>query len=181
MNFRQHLATGTIVGIASVMPLELNMSDSFSFVSSCMFGAVLPDVDLILPLAGKNSNWLRKTFSHRGFMHTPLFAIILSIFICLISGHVYTAAGFLIGTLCHIILDSFTAHGIMLLWPYPKYMHFTTVTCGSTSCSVITILLTATYITLIALFVPVRDAPIYLVSVMEDIHNLIGGAHVLFG
>lgn len=173
MNFKQHLTAGVAIGIASAIPIEMSMSDGFSFVGACMLGAVLPDADTVFPLAGKNSDWIRKVFSHRGITHTPLFAIVLSIFLYLISGHVYTATGFLLGNFCHIFMDSFTVHGTMLLWPYPKYIHFTTVTCGSPSCAIISFALTTICVILtVTIFTKV---PICYMSTMEYIYNLIGG------
>ncbi|MFB6171177.1 MAG: metal-dependent hydrolase [Haloarculaceae archaeon] len=74
-------------------------------------GGVLPDVDLLF---GRR---LFFPFVHRGLLHTPLFVAGAALVAYWWSGERGTAAAVLVGGLSHLVIDSFTASGIMWLYP----------------------------------------------------------------
>lgn len=56
--------------------------------------------------------------SHRGFMHSILFGLVVTIVIGVFSGNL--ALGFGVGFLSHLFLDSMNKRGVALLWPLSK-------------------------------------------------------------
>jgi hypothetical protein len=91
-----------------------------SLVISSLIG-LLPDLDgFLIYFLGK---WKpgRQMLKHHGFpTHTPLFYLLLSLFVWLILG-LNTALLFAVLTLLHLLLDSWgTDDGIMWGWPFNK-------------------------------------------------------------
>lgn len=85
-----------------------------------LFGAILancPDLDLLL-VWGLDMRGL-----HRGFSHSPIFALLVTIVIWLIVGRKEwrTAMAYGLALLSHTVLDFAAAKaggGVMLLWPF---------------------------------------------------------------
>lgn len=74
-------------------------------------GGVLPDVDLLF------ADWLFFPFVHRGLLHTPLFVVLAATVAYLRTRERGTATAVLLGGLAHLVVDSFTAAGVMWLYP----------------------------------------------------------------
>lgn len=148
MRGNMHAALGAAIGTA-VTATTQNYDAGIVFFGCCMLGAVFPDIDLpdsklghlIRPL----SRLLQKTFGHRGFIHTPLNAAILTIAYYLFTrvaepgAFRLVAAGFLCGFFAHLLQDTFTKGGIMWLFPVPLKIHFTNIGSDSPVCVLITI------------------------------------------
>lgn len=87
--------------------------------------ALLPDIDShyskfgqkILPIS-----WLiEKTVGHRGFFHSLLTTLLITVLIWLIYPQYALYVG--LGYLSHLLLDAFNPGGVPLLWPYKKKLH----------------------------------------------------------
>ena len=83
---------------------------------------LIPDIDshysklgrIILPVS-----WLiEKTIGHRGFFHSLLATLIITMLVWFIVPQYSLFVG--IGCLSHLILDAFNPGGVPLLWPYHK-------------------------------------------------------------
>lgn len=127
-----HLIDGTFIGVVVPCYLNMDLAPSFAFCGACMLGSLLPDIDLptstlgrIVPLFSRVVN---KVFGHRGFIHTPLFILIMFALLHFYSPRLYDNAlvyntiayGILCGRICHLILDACTINGIMFLYPFVR-------------------------------------------------------------
>lgn len=74
-------------------------------------GGVLPDVDLLFGAR------LSFPFVHRGLLHTPLFVVLAAAVAYLRTRERETATAVLLGGLSHLVVDSFTAAGVIWLYP----------------------------------------------------------------
>jgi inner membrane protein len=100
----------------------LNIS-SLSFVSNIVLGIFLFFATIIVDIDSKKSkvgnHWFLRPvqwiFSHRGMIHSLLFAFFSSFIIFLIDKN--ASLGFLMGYLSHLFLDLLTREGIFLFWP----------------------------------------------------------------
>lgn len=98
------LITHTITGLALGVLLTLNLP-------LVIIGAVLPDIDVLLPVA------------HRTVFHSLTFMLAVSFILYWKSGK-KNAVSFLIGFASHLVLDSVTYQGIQALWPLPGNFGF---------------------------------------------------------
>lgn len=74
-------------------------------------GAVLPDVDLLFPLA-----WAFP-FAHRGLTHTLAFAAAVAAAVALARVPRWSARAAAVGLSSHLLVDSFTKSGVAWLYP----------------------------------------------------------------
>ncbi len=77
---------------------------------------VLPDADTIFTAMGTGF-----PFVHRGFFHTPIILGIILIGIYLATKSPSICAGFGVGFLSHLFIDTFNPTGIMWLYPLPTF------------------------------------------------------------
>lgn len=77
---------------------------------------VLPDADTIFYTAN-----LGFPFVHRGILHTPIILGIILIIIYLATKRPAICAGFGVGFLSHLFIDTFNPTGIMWLYPLPTF------------------------------------------------------------
>lgn len=112
-----HALAGTLLGKA-------NPSRKKGLILACLLGALIPDIDIILTLWGKD---LYLT-EHRGFTHSLLGLLPMSLLSAWIAGWAARKwedrASFkflwfmgLVGVISHLLLDWCTSWGTMLLWP----------------------------------------------------------------
>lgn len=101
-------------------------------MSVAVAGSLLPDIDQPGSKV-TNKSWKSLQFSagvnavagHRGFTHTPLFCLLVTV-LCAITVPLNLpyafeiCEGLLIGTLSHLVLDAFNPGGIMWLYPFSK-------------------------------------------------------------
>jgi membrane-bound metal-dependent hydrolase YbcI (DUF457 family) len=74
---------------------------------------VLPDIDTVFTAMGTGF-----PFIHRGFFHTPIILGIMLIGIYLLTKRADICAGFGVGFLSHLFIDTFNPTGIMWLYPF---------------------------------------------------------------
>lgn len=158
MRGREHLMLGAAIG-ASVIAATQNYNDGFVLMGACMLGSLYPDIDLPSSKLGHIfkpiSGLLNESYGHRGFIHTPLNAALVTVIYWSIT---YLTApwmfwpaafGFLIGFFAHLLQDTFTKGGIMWLYPLKVKIHFTNIKSDSIACFFITIALICGWIGLL--------------------------------
>lgn len=121
MTYKTHFIGGVCAPImlSSVMPIE-----NIAVVAGVSaFSALLPDIDIegskVNNKAGIVGKGVSSVFSHRGFIHTPILYVVLYALMSMILPQAI-CLGFLIGTMSHLILDTFNYKGIMWLYPFSK-------------------------------------------------------------
>lgn len=139
MNYKTHRLGGVCAGflVSNIMfqgdfSVEKFMLSSV-FITGSYIGSMIPDIDHPNSFIGKKFkiiSWsVNKTFKHRGFIHSPLFWLIYTIFTMFISNYFQGFSQILyyqfclgssIGFLSHLLLDSLTLSGIPLLYPLSK-------------------------------------------------------------
>ena len=121
MTYKTHFIGGicAVVVVSTVTPIEnLPLVAGIGAVS-----ALIPDIDIDSSKLGRKlggiSTIIESTFGHRGFIHTPILYALLSLLLSFVLP-MSVVYGFLIGTLSHLVLDSFNYKGIMWLYPLTK-------------------------------------------------------------
>jgi membrane-bound metal-dependent hydrolase YbcI (DUF457 family) len=85
-------------------------------LKTTVVGGIIPDIDTVFYVMG-----LPFPFVHRGFLHTPIVLGIILIGIYLATKRTDICAGFGVGFLSHLLLDTLTPTGIMWLYPLPTF------------------------------------------------------------
>ena len=121
MTYKTHFIGGICAAAltSTIMPVEsVVLTTVVSAVS-----ALVPDLDIEDSKLGRKAGFISKgisrAFGHRGFFHTPILYIALY-FLMSMALPMNICLGFLIGTMSHLILDSFNYKGIMWLYPLTK-------------------------------------------------------------
>lgn len=150
MDYKNHLKTGTMIGILFISSIEniLNISPAELVVYSAgiVLGSALPDMDHPNSYIAKKLSFLGKiisrVFSHRGFTHSIFFIISLE-FIRRYSLHFFKEENrmlfsyFMIGTIVasatHIFMDIFVGNGVKLFFPFiDKKIYISKIKAGTT-------------------------------------------------
>ncbi|VVB80516.1 LexA-binding, inner membrane-associated putative hydrolase [uncultured archaeon] len=117
MLFRSHIVFSLFLYL-----FYLDLSQA-SFASKVVFGIFLFLATIFVDIDSRKSkignHWFFRPFqwvvSHRGMVHSLLFAFFLSFLLFLVD---QTASlGFFVGYLSHLFLDFITREGIFLFWP----------------------------------------------------------------
>ena len=92
-------------------------SISFMFIGFFLLGTFFVDIDSKKSKTGKffllrPIQWL---FSHRGILHSLLFAFIFGVLIYIFEKTAGIA--FFLGYVLHLVLDGLTRQGVMFFWP----------------------------------------------------------------
>lgn len=138
MKGKTHIAGGIAIGYLvfnNIEILNVNLSDEktlFLATIGLTLGALFPDIDhknsTILNKVKSIGNIISKIFKHRGFTHSILGSIIITIlFAWLFSSsgidktfNIILIKSIYIGIISHILLDMLTPSGVSLLYPYDK-------------------------------------------------------------
>jgi membrane-bound metal-dependent hydrolase YbcI (DUF457 family) len=104
----------SITHVVAALTLSMLLVLDMPFV---VFGAVVPDMDLLLPIA------------HRTFFHSLLFGLLLTALVQWKFGKRASISLFL-GFFSHIALDAITPMGVMFLYPYLRSFSFRLVASG---------------------------------------------------
>ncbi|WP_206457901.1 metal-dependent hydrolase [Anaerovorax sp. IOR16] len=136
MNYITHSLGGVAAGFAVISATGISDPvQQTTVVTGAVLGSLFLDIDHRqswighkAPIAAEVASGL---FKHRGFLHTPVF--ILLIWILLSAGipiwfggspqlhlAILFKQGFVPGMLSHLILDTLNIQGIMWLWPISK-------------------------------------------------------------
>ena len=129
MTYKTHFIGGACAPIilSAVMPIE-----NIAVVAGVSaFSALLPDIDIegskVHNKAGIVGKGVTSIFSHRGFIHTPILYIVLYALMSMVLPQAI-CLGFLIGTISHLVLDTFNYKGIMWMYPFSrKHFHIASI------------------------------------------------------
>ena len=120
-----HIAFGDIVSLFLAKILHIS-SSSPHYNILLMIGviaSIIPDLDNFILFYKYKSLKLQKDDSHRRYIpHTPLFWIIISVLVYIISPNdliKYSSFFILAGSLSHLVGDSIE-YGIVWFWPFSK-------------------------------------------------------------
>lgn len=152
-----HMAAGLICAeFAVVHSAPESLIQTAGITAFAVLGSLIPDIDSPRSLLSASSKavsdvstCVRAVTRHRGFTHTPIFIALLSLLIARLPGldtnfSCSLALAFALGGASHLLLDSLTKSGVMLLWPLsPKHIRFARFTTGSFAERIVTILLSA--------------------------------------
>ena len=139
MTGKHHLISGTVAGgcVATSYILQ-NQQENFKVTIPIVIGTVIvtgigslfPDIDTKTSKMGKKmritSTIINKMFGHRGFLHSPIFAVAMFFLLRYIfnvnniSEYSVLYYGFVAGIINHFICDMMTKGGIPLLYPFQK-------------------------------------------------------------
>ena len=143
MTYKTHFIGGICAaGLASMMMPVENIA-VVAGVSA--FSALLPDIDIegskVNNKAGVVGKGISSVSKHRGFIHTPILYIalyyVMSMFLPMA-----VCQGFLVGTISHLVLDTFNYKGIMWLYPISrKHFHIASIKTRSFAESVFTVIM----------------------------------------
>lgn len=131
MTGKHHLVAGTVAGCcvlaSTIIEGDTNYLVAGGTVLTTMVGSLFPDIDSRTSKLGSKmkitSAIVSKLFGHRGFLHSPLFALVMLLICGLmfkkasISGYALLYYGFVIGMLNHLFCDMLTKGGIPLFYP----------------------------------------------------------------
>lgn len=116
-----------IIGLTSVMHSTVFETNYLIFLAFVLLGSILLDIDEPGSKIGRKvpiiPHIFKAMFGHRTISHTLVFIIGLTVacYVLLLSLHISQAGFFSIGLgvgmLSHAVGDSFTPHGVPLLWP----------------------------------------------------------------
>jgi inner membrane protein len=114
-----HAIFALLVGSALHVILGTDPIASLAFV---LLGAMLPDIDHPKSLVGTKVKVVGMLSKHRGFFHSLIGAVVITVIIELVlrALGIYNSqlpAFFLIGFLTHLLLDSTTVHGVRFFYP----------------------------------------------------------------
>lgn len=122
--------TATCLVVSAVMQQTTDIVPIAGMAVAAVIGSLFPDIDSRTSKLGKKlkitSFLASKFFGHRGFLHSPLFAVIIYL-LCWtqfkhhnIQEYSYIYGGFIAGMLMHLACDITTKGGIPLLYPWDK-------------------------------------------------------------
>lgn len=119
MLFHGHLLLGLITFL--VFRNVITGGNELIFFLLILFGALLPDIDEPDSTINKWFGFIGiitgKLFSHRGFLHSLLFFILVALLIKFLSSNYYAYA-ILLGYISHIVGDGFSRQGVRVFWPF---------------------------------------------------------------
>ncbi|MBI3952764.1 MAG: metal-dependent hydrolase [Candidatus Doudnabacteria bacterium] len=115
-----HIAGGFIASkVAANFVTPLDRPEFFILTS---FFSFFPDLDSFISFAKIGKMISREDIDHRTYpTHAPLlYLLVFAIFYFLFPSYHYVSWAFLIGTWSHFLIDTFSAEGILWLWPFSK-------------------------------------------------------------
>ena len=121
------LTVTSLTGLYYPDGINVSLATTGVYLACAGTGALLPDIDTKRSTVSQKhkvvSFFSRLFLTHRGFTHSPLCLVILSVIFELIKSLIHTTFtdamfnGLLIGYASHIVLDSFNPKGVPLLYP----------------------------------------------------------------
>lgn len=115
MNLLSHVSFAFLCGI--LLLNLINPSNIFIFLLLVSIFGFVPDIDSANSFIGKKFKLLSFLPPHRGFVHSILFMIFLSIIIFYFTKSYDYFFAVIIGFSSHLLLDSLTPSGTKPFWP----------------------------------------------------------------
>jgi inner membrane protein len=117
MLFRTHFVFALLVCFVFLRYLETSFLERIIFCVALLFATAFVDIDSQKSKFG--NYWILRpvqwVFSHRGMIHSFLFASILGLAVFAFSRE--AGIGFFMGYVLHLFLDMFTPEGVSIFWP----------------------------------------------------------------
>lgn len=129
MTYKTHVVGGLVLASAVGFAIHVPANKLAPMTAVGGIFSLLPDLDMPNSKASRYginrlvAYPLNKLFGHRGFIHSPLLCIVITVLLYLCHCPVWLWAGFGLGFLSHLVLDSLNPSGIPWLWPYKKRFH----------------------------------------------------------
>jgi len=116
MQLKTHLAI-TVFAIILFFPI---VNNPVLFAIVALFATFIPDMDTpFTKIGNKKISKVAQVFtSHRGFIHSLTFCLLISILLAVFIP--ILAFSFFLGFSLHLLADSFTKMGITPFWPYSR-------------------------------------------------------------
>lgn len=118
MLFRTHFVFALFIYSILWRFLEIGLTEKIILGSFLFLSTIFVDIDSSKSKLG--SYWIFRPvqlfFSHRGMIHSLLFALILGFILFLFNE--MAGVGFFIGYALHLFLDILTKRGVFLFWPF---------------------------------------------------------------
>lgn len=118
MQKRTHLAGGIFAAFILLIFIETQITSTpqkIIYIAIAAFMSLIPDIDHAKSTLGRKVKIISYFTKHRGFFHSLVFGIILTIIgFKLVPTYKFAIIG---GYLSHLILDAFTHQGEQFLWP----------------------------------------------------------------
>ncbi len=117
MQGKTHLLAGLLIGLflASLVPATVT---KIAIIAFAIVGSLFPDVDIATSTLGRKVKLVGYLFTHRGFFHSFLLLVLLSIIFAELFFFL-AGASFFLGMFSHLLLDSITKEGLSF-WPLQK-------------------------------------------------------------
>lgn len=138
MTYRTHVVGGLLLSAAVATAASLPIGQLVAAGTVGSVASLLPDLDMPNSKASRSgfnrliAYPLNKLFGHRSFIHSPVLWLCLTGVLVLLGAPIWLWAGFLAGTLSHLLLDSLNPGGIPWLWPWKKKFHLLGIKTNST-------------------------------------------------
>lgn len=129
MTYKTHVAGGLFLAGAIGLAAQLPNCKTLPMMAAGGLSSLLPDLDIPNSKASRYglnrlvAYPLNKLFGHRGFIHSPLLCGAITLVLYLCRCPLWLWAGFGLGFLSHLALDSLNPSGIPWFWPYKKRFH----------------------------------------------------------
>lgn len=138
MTYKTHVVGG--IALAAIAGNIANLPTGQLVAAAAIGGAaaLLPDLDMPNSKASRSgfnrliAYPLNALFGHRGFIHSPLLWLSLTLALVLCRLPIWLWLGFLAGALSHLLLDTLNPTGIPWLWPWKKKLHLLGIKTNST-------------------------------------------------
>lgn len=133
MTYKTHATGGILLAglVGAVAGLSLTEITATATIGG--IAALTPDLDMPNSKASRYglnrliAYPLNKLFGHRGFIHSPILGIVLTILLALAKTPTWVWTGFGLGFLSHLMLDTLNPTGIPWLWPMKKKFHIANI------------------------------------------------------
>jgi len=111
-----HISFAFLLGLLMIRYLPVSVNN-YLLLAVIVLSCILPDIDCKYSLIGKRLRPLSLLFKHRGFFHSIILAVILSIILFIFTRNSYYALAVIVGFVSHLFLDSLTKSGTTPFWP----------------------------------------------------------------
>ena len=117
MTGKNHIKIAFSVSLLTLNPVVIGYS---------ILGSILPDIDHYKSMISKFiiAPYITKVLTHRGFTHSILGFITVTLTTIITIHRWDIVAGIAIGYISHIVADMLTSQGVQLMWPKRKRYKF---------------------------------------------------------
>lgn len=129
-----HLAAGLSIGIGLSILMDASAGTSATITLCTCIGSLLPDIDTSKSRLGHKIaplSWILRIFvGHREIFHSLIWMFPLVFLAYLFPSALTVIVSAALGILSHLLLDSITASGVPLFWPFKYRLSLAKFRCG---------------------------------------------------